>query len=173
MTSEVFDPLDREIVQRLTIDARVSSRRIAAELGINDGTVRRRIARLESSGLLEFRVVADDHAPDTPTVAMIGIHAVPAKTLELATLIAEVPGIRFVARLLGRYDLAATGYFASLAELDETIRQRIRPLAGVVETEAVLFIEGVRYDAADQPIAPKPRGTAAPSGLTRPSPLPS
>ena len=45
-----LDELDRRIVEILTVDARVSNRRIAAQLGVTEGTIRGRIKRLEQGG---------------------------------------------------------------------------------------------------------------------------
>ncbi len=44
-----LDELDRRIVEVLTVDARVSNRRIAAQLGVTEGTIRGRINRLEDT----------------------------------------------------------------------------------------------------------------------------
>ncbi len=46
MAKAQLDELDRQLVDLLARDARVSNRRIAAELGVTEGTVRGRIKRL-------------------------------------------------------------------------------------------------------------------------------
>ena len=52
MTQHKLDPIDQEIVQRLSHDARISNRSIAKEVGITEGTVRQRIKRLQKDGLI-------------------------------------------------------------------------------------------------------------------------
>ncbi|WP_062121720.1 Lrp/AsnC family transcriptional regulator [Sphingobium herbicidovorans] len=59
MTQHKLDPIDQEIVQRLSHDARISNRSIAKEVGITEGTVRQRIKRLQKDGLIQFTVVTD------------------------------------------------------------------------------------------------------------------
>ena len=52
MNGDRLDDLDRQIVERLARDARVSNRAIAAELGVTEGTIRTRIKRLQAEGLI-------------------------------------------------------------------------------------------------------------------------
>lgn len=46
MSVPVIDDLDRQLIAILSSDARVSNRKIAADLGVTEGTVRGRIKRL-------------------------------------------------------------------------------------------------------------------------------
>jgi DNA-binding Lrp family transcriptional regulator len=50
MSRHRLDPLDRKIVEKLSRDARISNRAIAAELNVTEGTIRSRIKRLEKEG---------------------------------------------------------------------------------------------------------------------------
>jgi Lrp/AsnC family transcriptional regulator for asnA, asnC and gidA len=43
-----LDEVDRQIVARLSRDARISNRQIASELGVTEGTVRARVKRMEA-----------------------------------------------------------------------------------------------------------------------------
>ncbi|MDE2436305.1 MAG: AsnC family transcriptional regulator, partial [Sphingomonadales bacterium] len=54
MISPVLDHLDRQLIETLSSDARVSNRKIASELGVTEGTVRGRIKRLQQDGLIAF-----------------------------------------------------------------------------------------------------------------------
>ena len=49
MSAALLDPLDRRIVEKLSRDARISNRAIAAELGVTEGTIRARIKRLQGA----------------------------------------------------------------------------------------------------------------------------
>ena len=46
----MIDGLDRAIISFLQFDGRMSFTKIAAELGISEGTVRRRVKQLTESG---------------------------------------------------------------------------------------------------------------------------
>ena len=60
MADAEIDPLDRQILELLVRDARVSARSIARTLGVAAGTVTQRITRLEQSGVIRgYRAVVD------------------------------------------------------------------------------------------------------------------
>ena len=61
MTTPVLDDLDRRIIGVLSKDARVSNRRIAALLGVTEGTIRSRL-RFAKDRLRRalFELTADD-----------------------------------------------------------------------------------------------------------------
>ena len=55
MSAPQLDQLDRQLIDILAKDARVSNRKIAADLGVTEGTVRGRIKRLQQEGLCLYR----------------------------------------------------------------------------------------------------------------------
>ena len=59
-----LDALDHAILALLSQDARISNRRIAAEVGVSEGTVRLRMQRLEDAGIM--RVTAVTHIRSLP-----------------------------------------------------------------------------------------------------------
>ena len=73
--TQQLDDLDRQLVAMLSRDARVSNRRIAAELGVTEGTVRGRIKRLQSDGLLSFTAITSVDLGTANKLAFIGVQA--------------------------------------------------------------------------------------------------
>ena len=71
----LLDALDRRIVDLLTVDARVSNRQIAAQLGVTEGTIRGRINRLEQGGAIRLTAVTNVAFAGSPKVVLIGIQA--------------------------------------------------------------------------------------------------
>lgn len=57
MSAPQLDQLDRQLIDILAKDARVSNRKIAADLGVTEGTVRGRIKRLQQEGLIAFTAI--------------------------------------------------------------------------------------------------------------------
>ncbi len=57
MSGAMMDDLDRQLVEILSADARVSNRKIAADLGVTEGTVRGRIKRLQQDRLIAFTAI--------------------------------------------------------------------------------------------------------------------
>lgn len=141
-----LDELDRGIVERLSRDARVSNRAIAAELGVTEGTIRTRIKRLQADRMIQFTVVTDFRMAGSPNLCMLGIDADPGEAKTLAQHLSGMPEIGCVVVLLGRYSLLAMGLFTSIEALNELILERIRPLKGVRRVESSISIHNIKYE---------------------------
>lgn len=142
-----LDKLDRGIVERLSHDARISNRAIAAELGVTEGTIRMRIKRLQSEGLIQFTVVTGFRMKRSPNLCMLGIDADPAHVSELARHLSDIPEITCVVVLLGRYSLLAMGLFTNVEQLHDLIADHIRPLPGVHRVDTSISIHNLKYEA--------------------------
>ena len=141
-----LDELDRGIIDRLSRDARVSNRAIAAELGVTEGTIRTRIKRLQGENLIQFTVVTDFRMAGSPNLCMLGIDADPARVTSLAEELARIPEIGCVIILLGRYSLLAMGLFTNIEQLNDLITDRIRPLGGVRRVETSVSVHNLKYE---------------------------
>ena len=141
-----MDQLDQRIVAKLSLDARVSNRQIAADLQVAEGTIRSRIKRLQAEGLLQFTVVTDYRLAGSPNLVMIGIHAEPSQVSELTKQLAELPEINCVVVLLGRYSVLAMGLFVSIEQLNELINTKIRVLKGVRHVETSISVQNFKYN---------------------------
>lgn len=163
MSPPKLDELDRRIIATLGMDARVSNRQIATELGVTEGTIRTRLKHLQNAGLLQFTVVTDFRLAGSPNLVFMGIHAEPAKVSDLARQLAQIDQIGSVMILLGRYNLMAMGLFTSIEDVYELIRSRIKPLPGVRRVAASVSIHNLKYDVRMARITGRPGGQDAAS----------
>ncbi|WP_179041759.1 Lrp/AsnC family transcriptional regulator [Sphingobium lactosutens] len=139
--------LDQRIVAKLARDARISNRAIAAELGVTEGTIRTRIRKLQSEGLIQFTVVTDFRMAGSPNLCMLGIDADPSHISDLARRLSEIPEITCVVALLGRYSLLAMGLFTNIEQLNDLMTDHIRSLPGVQRVEASISVHNLKYEA--------------------------
>ncbi|WP_174291227.1 Lrp/AsnC family transcriptional regulator [Sphingomonas bacterium] len=153
MSGYRLDELDRRIIEKLSRDARVSNRRIAAELDITEGTIRSRIKRLQTERLIQFAVITDFRVAGSPNLVMLGIQADPGRVGALAKQLADIPEINCVIVLLGRYSLMAMGLFSSIEQLNSLIFSRIRVLEGVRDVETSISVHNVKYEVGVARIA--------------------
>ena len=154
MSRHRLDPLDRKIVEKLSHDARISNRAIAAELGVTEGTIRSRIKRLQNEGSINFTVVTDFRLAGSPNLCMMGINADPSRVKELAEQLRRIPQINCVVLLLGRFDLLAMGLFTNIEQLNELVTKRIRSLPGVQRVETSISVHSLKYEAGVAKITP-------------------
>jgi len=142
----LLDELDRRIVDLLTVDARVSNRQIAAQLGVTEGTIRGRINRLEEGGAIRLTAVTNVAFAGSPKVVLIGILAQHAELNALSGKISAMPEIGCVILMLGRYDILAIGLFGGLDDIVEVANNRILALPGVRHVETSIAVKTLKYD---------------------------
>jgi Lrp/AsnC family transcriptional regulator for asnA, asnC and gidA len=157
-TLPVLDALDRRIVDLLTVDARVSNRQIAAQLGVTEGTIRGRINRLEEGGAIRLTAVTNVAFAGSPRVVLIGIRAQHGELRAVSQKIAAMTEIRCVIIMLGRYDILAIGLFDALEDIVEVANNRILALPGVRHVETSIAVKTLKYDFRAAKITPVRRG---------------
>src|SRR5580698_1374010 len=108
LTDLDLDGLDRQVIEALGRDARISNRQIASDLGVAEATIRTRIRRLQAAHLIHFTALTDFRIVGSPTLVLFGIDADPRQIPKLAAELSAMPEINCVMVLLGRYDLLAT-----------------------------------------------------------------
>ena len=164
MTRYKLDDLDRNIIDVLGKDARVSNRKIAASLGVTEGPIRGRIKRLQEENYIRFTAITNPAHLGNPRLVLIGIVAVQSSVRELAKIISDMPGIRAVIVTLGRFDILAVGLFDELEAMQDVANNSILPLPGVRHVETSLVVKTLKYNSRFAKIIPpndrkKPRAT--------------
>lgn len=153
-----MDDIDRRILQLLKEDGRATNAEVGAKIGLSEGAVRRRIARMRSEGtILRFTVVTLPLGPE----GLVLIRCRPGKT----ALILEHVRARAteVFESSGEYDLGAIIECGTMEALNREL-DAIRALDGVDAT--LTLIRLTRWQrAVGAPAAP-----AAPPTPARPPP---
>lgn len=154
------DDLDRDIALMLAEDARLSFRKIAADLGVTEGTVRGRVKRLQQSGLLKLVPIVDiDRVRDPGTGPGPGQHMM-FVTVKCASgkLDAVREGLLGIPQVRALYDanaalrLVAVCLLPSLEEAAQVTNQ-VLGLDGIRDAETELVLQSVKYNPAIGPIA--------------------
>ncbi len=147
MTAPLLDELDRELIAILGRDARVSNRKIAADLGVTEGTVRGRIKRLQQDRLIAFTAITSiDLASDTK-LAFVGVQADVDDVRDVARHIADLPLVNAVMIVMGRYNILAICLFDTLDHLHEIASEQILALPGVHHIETSIAVKTLKYNA--------------------------
>ncbi len=130
-----MDDLDRKIIELLQVNGRASNARVARDVGVSEGTVRRRLRRLIQDEIVRVVAVPDPEKMGFNTVALIGVQADPDKQDEVATRLAELPETQYVAITTGSFDIFIWVALASAEELGVFLRRKVGPTPGVRRTE--------------------------------------
>ena len=160
MRSYKIDELDQKIIALLSDDARLSNRKIAAELGFTEGTIRSRVKRLEDENYIRFTAVTSMGHMNTPQLGQIGIHAEQNMIREVAQQVSQIPEINAVIILLGRFDILAIGLFEGLDDVHQVASNQILDIKGVRLVETSLVIDTIKYDNRIAKIMPPNKSAA-------------
>ena len=82
------DELDRKIIEMLQRDGRASHAKMARDLGVSEGTVRRRLSKLLQDRVIRVIAIAEPEQLGYDTSAFIGLQVDPARVESVATVLA-------------------------------------------------------------------------------------
>jgi DNA-binding Lrp family transcriptional regulator len=147
MSQVQIDDLDRQLIDILSADARVSNRKIAGDLGVTEGTVRGRIRRLQKEKLIAFTAITSFDMADTTKLAFIGVQADINKVRDVANEIAGLPAVNAVMVTMGRFNVMAFCLFSELDRLHDIASEQILPIDGVHHVESSIAVKTLKYNA--------------------------
>ena len=134
-----LDEVDRAIIEALQRNGRESFRRIARQVGVAEGTVRARYARLCADDILQVTGVTNPLGLGFDAQAMVGIRTTGAPE-PVADEIAKWHEAGYVVVTAGQYDILVELVCADRRQLLD-VTNRMRALDGVVSTETFLYLE--------------------------------
>ena len=135
--SDAVDELDLRIIGLLQQDARSSNRRIAAELGVSEGTVRSRIRRMEDERIIRIQAISDVQASGLGASTYVGIVTDGGRVDDVAAALAADVPVNAVIRSLGEFDLFVVLAAADRPALVATVLDGIGSIDGVRRTEMI------------------------------------
>lgn len=147
MAAPQLDTLDTQLVDMLARDARVSNRRIAAELGVTEGTVRGRIKRLQQDGLIAFTAITGFQMEQRARLAFINVQADVDRVREVAQVIADTPSVNAVLITMGQFNITAMCLIDDLDALVELASDKILAVDGVHHVETSIAVKTIKYNA--------------------------
>jgi len=147
MADVQVDDLDRQLIELLSRDARVSNRKVASELGVTEGTVRGRIKRLQQDGLIAFTAITSFGMAQKSRLAFISVQADVDRVREVAQEVSALPTINAVMVTLGQFNILAMSLFDELDQLVETASDRILDIRGVHHVETSIAVKTIKYNA--------------------------
>ena len=147
MAAPQLDALDTQLIDMLGRDARVSNRRIAAELGVTEGTVRGRIKRLQQDGLIAFTAITGFQLEQRARLAFINVQADVDRVREIAQVISDIPSVNAVLITMGQFNITAMCLIDDLDSLVELASDNILAIEGVHHVETSIAVKTIKYNA--------------------------
>src|SRR5436189_3156165 len=130
--------IDQSIIEALQKNGRASFRRIAAEIGVSEATVRARYGRLCDDDILQVTGVTNPLGLGFEAMAMVGIRTAGSPE-PVADEIASWREADYVVVTAGQYDVLVELVCADRRELLD-VTNRMRSLEAVTSTETFLYL---------------------------------
>ena len=135
-----MDGLDTRIVDILQKDGRASNAGIAREVGVSEGTVRRRLKRLVQEEYIQVVALPDPVKMGYESQALVGVQVDPDKIDQVADDLSELSQVNWVAVTTGSYDIFAWATLQSAEALGLFLRTKVGIIPGVRRTETFVSL---------------------------------
>ena len=130
-----MDELDRKIVGILQQDGRASNAKIARQLGVSEGTIRRRLKRLIEDEAIQVMALPEPNKLGFNTEAIVGLQVDPSKIENVAAELCQAPEALNVAVTTGAFDLFAWVALPSPEDLQSFLLGKVGRIDGIRRSE--------------------------------------
>lgn len=114
--------------------------KLSGKINVNPSVVYSRIRRLVKRRLIErFTIVVNDRELGYGVKALVGLSMDSRKRDGIMDALFEIPGVRGIAEVTGRFDILVTVYARELGEMHAIVSDGIGKVDGVLSSES--FIE--------------------------------
>ena len=145
--------LQKDILQLLQEDARISPKKIAVMLSKDQAEIEKNIESMEKSGIIVkyTAIVNAEKAEDAIVEALIEVKVTP-KSKEgfdgIAKKIASFPEVKSVYLMSGAYDLAVLIEDRTLQQVSRFVSERISTFDGVISTATHFILKKYKIEGS-------------------------
>src|SRR5919205_3418466 len=140
-TIMAMDETDVKILKKMLIDARMSYRRIAEEIGVSPPTVLARVEKLEKEGIIRsYSALLDHEKLGYDLTAIIEITVAKGKIVDIERQIAKFSNVCAVYDITGLTDMVVVAKFKNREELSNFVKKELSlPYIDRTNTHVVLI----------------------------------
>jgi Lrp/AsnC family transcriptional regulator, regulator for asnA, asnC and gidA len=137
-----LDDLDREILEIHQQDVFFSYNDFAQKWGVTPATIRNRVKRLKSLGVMDVILAMNPYKIGYTTFAIIGIRLEPGVDAdEIAKTLLSLSGVTNVVLVAGRYDFFINYICRNNEEYRKFIVDSLRRIPGISTVESFMGLE--------------------------------
>lgn len=148
LKGQIIDDIDTKIINLLQTDGRMSNLEIAKKIGVSEGTVRNRIAKLTDQEIIQIVAVANPFKIGLSIAAIIKIEVDIKKVDYVAEQLQKVDEIWYIALATGNAEFDVEVYVASMDDLNLLLKESIWPIDGILHTTTTVILSYLKrsYD---------------------------
>ncbi|BAL88990.1 putative AsnC-family transcriptional regulator [Actinoplanes missouriensis 431] len=140
VTDVALDEINKQIIEHLQRDGRMSYATLAKTIGLSEAAVRQRVQRLLDNDLMQIVAVTDPLTLGFARQAMVGLR-VTGDLRQIADEIAAIPEVDYVVICAGRYDLLVELVCTDDEHLLDLLNEKIRTVKGVTEADTFMYLK--------------------------------
>ena len=140
MSETGLDEINKQIIDHLQRDGRMSYATLAKTIGLSEAAVRQRVQRLLDNGLMQIVAVTDPLTLGFARQAMVGLR-VTGDLREIADELASIPEVDYVVICAGRYDLLVELVCTDDEHLLDLLNEKVRAIQGVTATDTFMYLK--------------------------------
>lgn len=126
-----FDKIDYKIIKELSEDARMPAAKIAANTGINERTIRRRLNNLVEIGAIRITTIVAPEMFGYQSIADINLKVAPEVYDDFVEDCKKNPNVCYIATGWGKANLAIETRFLNNEEMYDFINSTLPQIEGV------------------------------------------
>ena len=141
-----LDELDSKILEHLDKDCRQSLQAIGKKLKVSEGTIRNRLFKMETDGLiLRYSLIVDPGKLGFKTSALIGLTCEPAKFFTIIQELKNLEDVRSVTSFTGQFPIIIEVWKKDSEEMGKFIADKINPIPGISGVSPNVVVERHKY----------------------------
>ena len=130
-----MDELDLRIIGLLQMDGRTSNSDLARELGVSEGTIRRRLWRLVQEDVIRITAIPNIEKMGYAATALVGVQTRPGKADDVAEALARLEEVHYAAVTTGAFDVFLWVGLESAQRLGDFLHTKVALVEGVQRKE--------------------------------------
>ncbi len=136
-----------KILTELSKDASISVPQLSKKLSINSSVLYSRIKRLSKRNLIKkFTIVVNENLLGLNIKATVGINRDPKRKEMIHQELLQIPEIRYLSEVTGRFDMIVNLNASTLEELHNIVIERIGKIEGIQNTETFVEMQRTEKD---------------------------
>lgn len=140
--SNSSDSIDEKIIRILEADSRRPFVEIAAEIGLSESAVRRRVKNMVNNGVIRQFTIDLGDSEKTSAITLVSVNS-SCDTASVSSGLMKLSGVRVIYEITGQYDIAVILSAPSISEINKCIDD-VRKTDGVHDTNTVIILRTLR-----------------------------
>lgn len=141
-----LDQFDREIIEALQANARLSNLELAERIALSHSAISRRIKRLEEAGVIKgYAARIDREAAGESVRAFVGVAREPSvPAMEVAEALRRIAGVASCWIVSGDYDVLIELAARDMAAFSAVMLDHVQTAKGVAATRSMLVLSALK-----------------------------